>query len=83
MIKITKFCDVCNKESDDMYTLEMKWCNSNKNQRFDICKECKDNGNEFITPEEEHHFISGDPLADIRFLKTLRVIFKKIKKVGD
>lgn len=69
MIETTTYCDICNKKiTNVVYAVEVKWINEKNYYRFDLCSECKERGNEFITHKP---LVSTDKHKLLGILKSL------------
>jgi protein-arginine kinase activator protein McsA len=73
-VKTTTFCDICGNETNDSVRVEVRWCNANKHEVFDVCEHCKYQGSILATEDE----LNGRKDGVLRGI--VRYLFKKKKE---
>lgn len=75
MQRTTTYCDICGEETVVGYAIDIKWCNDREYQRFDLCKNCKNEANSNVNEEEKDDYST----KELSFLGVLRLFFSNKK----
>jgi len=69
------YCDICSNETDDYYSVDIKWCNEGGYHRYEVCRDCMDKS-EILVAENERKNNKTSRTYDT-FLGLIRFIFKR------